>query len=126
MFVQKQAESGTELIIGAVKDAPAGHVVMFGLGGIFVEAIEDVTFELAPLTRAEAVSMLEDIKGTAILQGTRGKPPVDKKAIVDVLLRLSTLITDFPEIAELDMNPVFAYEEGKGATIVDARLRVDK
>ncbi|MCP4676964.1 MAG: acetate--CoA ligase family protein [Deltaproteobacteria bacterium] len=126
LFVQKQAGPGTELIIGAVKDAPAGHVVMFGLGGIFVEAIEDVTFELAPLTHGEAVAMLEDIKGCAILQGTRGKPPVDKKAIVDVLLRLSTLVTDFPKIAELDMNPVFAYAEGKGAVIVDARVRVDK
>jgi acetyltransferase len=126
LFVQGQADPGTELIIGAAKDAPAGHVLMFGLGGVFVEALEDVAFALAPLSAEEAGEMLGEIKGRAILEGTRGRPPVDRKAVADVLLRLSALVTDFPAIAELDLNPVFAYGEGDGARVVDARVRVEK
>jgi acyl-CoA synthetase (NDP forming) len=124
LFLQKQAEPATELIVGAVRDDPAGHVIMFGLGGVFVELMQDVAFELAPMTRGEAANMLDSVKAKAILDGTRGRAPVDKSAITEILLRVSALVSDFPEIAELDLNPVFAYTKGSGAKVVDARIRV--
>ncbi|MCP4606527.1 MAG: CoA-binding protein [Proteobacteria bacterium] len=125
LFIQKQAEPGIEFIVGASKEEPGGHVVIFGLGGLFVEALGDISFELAPINQREAVEMIENIKGAAILDGIRGRPPVDKKALIDILLRISRLVTDFPQIAELDLNPVFAYPKEKGAVVVDVRMRVD-
>ncbi|MDJ0763183.1 MAG: acetate--CoA ligase family protein [Myxococcota bacterium] len=125
LIVQEQAESGTELIVGAAKDDPAGHVLMVGLGGIFVEVMNDVAFELAPITEREAAAMLQNIKANKILEGARGKPPLDRSAVIDVLLRVSALVSDFPQIVEVDLNPLIVYREGKGIRVVDARIRVD-
>ena len=124
LLVQKQAEPGTEIIVGASREEPAGHVILFGLGGVFVEVLGDVAFGLAPISGREAGAMLDRIKARAVLEGTRGKPRLDRASLTDILLRVSALVTDFPEIAELDLNPVFAYSDGKGSLVVDARLRV--
>jgi acetyl-CoA synthetase (ADP-forming) len=93
---------------------------MFGLGGIFVEVLKDVSFRLAPIIRADAEEMVKEIKAYKILEGVRGKPPVDQGAIVDILLETSRMLMECPEIKELDMNPVLVYE--KDARIVDARV----
>jgi acetyl-CoA synthetase (ADP-forming) len=93
---------------------------MFGLGGIFVEVLKDVSFRVAPLTRRDAYDMVKEIKGFPILKGVRGRKPGDVDSLVDIILRVSALVTENPEIGELDLNPVFAFE--KGASIVDARI----
>ncbi len=113
---------GTEVIIGGLKDPTFGPVVMFGLGGIWVEVLKDVSFRLAPLERVDAEEMIQEIKGFPVLQGLRGKPKADLSALVDMLLRAGRLLSDFPEIAEMDINPIFVFEEGKGAKAVDARI----
>jgi 4-hydroxybutyryl-CoA synthetase (ADP-forming) len=95
---------------------------MFGLGGIYVEALKDVVFRLAPIYEQEAMKMVESIKTYKILKGIRGEPPSDLKVLVECLLRLSQLVTDFPEITEFDMNPLLVLEEGKGACAVDVRI----
>lgn len=111
--VQEMLPAGTEVIIGATKDPVFGPVVMFGLGGIFVEVFKDISFRVAPLTRADAVEMIEEIKGKALLQGTRGKAPADIEAVIDVLLKVSKLVTENEAlIEELDINPLMVYEEG--------------
>jgi len=97
---------------------------MFGLGGVFVEVLKDVQFRLAPLSQEEALEMIQSIKGFPILQGARGEKAVDIDKLVEILVRLSQLASDFPEINEMDLNPVFALEKGKGAVVVDARLRI--
>lgn len=125
VLVQEMAGDGVEVIVGAVKDPVFGHVVMFGLGGIFVEALEDVSFRVTPLSRLDAEEMIRDIKGRRVLQGMRGKPPVDVKALVDVILRVSQLVVDHGEaIRELDINPLVVSK--KGAKVVDALIVKDK
>jgi acyl-CoA synthetase (NDP forming) len=120
ILVQEMAPWGTEVIVGSTKDPTFGPTIMFGLGGIFVEVLKDVSFRLAPITRADAEEMVKEIKAYKILEGVRGKPPVDQKAIVDILLETSMMLMECPEIKELDMNPVLVYE--KDARIVDARV----
>ena len=93
---------------------------MFGLGGIFVEILKDVSFRLAPITQADAKEMIKEIKAYRILEGARGMPPADQKIIIDILLKTSNMLMECPEINELDMNPILVYE--KGARIVDARV----
>jgi acetyl-CoA synthetase (ADP-forming) len=101
---------GTELIVGLKKDPQFGPVIMFGLGGIFVEVLEDVSFRLAPITRKDAREMIREIKGYRILEGIRGEKPANIKAIEDILLRFSELVMKKPDIKELDINPLFAYD----------------
>ena len=121
-FVQQFVPGGREVILGAKAEPGVGHLIMFGLGGIFVEVLKDVVFNLTPVTDAEAREMVYDIKATALLSGVRGEAPVDRSALVDLIQRLSRLTTDFPQITELDLNPVMAFENG--AVAVDARIAI--
>ncbi|MFD0141156.1 MULTISPECIES: acetate--CoA ligase family protein [unclassified Streptomyces] len=118
--VQQMLPPGQEVIVGAVTDPAFGKVVAFGLGGVLVEVLKDVTFRLAPVTADEAVSMLDSIRAAEILRGVRGAPAVDRWAIAEQIRRVSRLVTDFPEIAEVDLNPVIATPEG--ATAADIRV----
>jgi len=120
VLVQEMAPQSTEVIVGAVKDPQFGQTLMFGLGGIFVELLKDVTFRVAPITREDAEEMIRKVKAYPLLRGYRNTPAADVNAIVDVLLNTSRLVMDYPEIKELDLNPVMAYE--KGAKTVDARI----
>src|SRR4051812_10775497 len=110
--VQQMVGGGHEVIIGATTDPTFGKVVAFGLGGVLVEVLRDVTFRLAPLDQATALSMLDGIAAAEVLKGARGAEPVDRDTLADVLRRVSELVTDFPEIAEFDLNPVFASASG--------------
>lgn len=118
--VQEMAPESTEVIVGAIKDPQFGQTLMFGLGGIFVEILKDVTFRIAPVSEQEAKEMITEVKAYPLLQGYRGQPPADVNAIVQILLSTSKLIMEHPEIKELDLNPVMVYE--KGAKTVDARI----
>jgi acetyl coenzyme A synthetase (ADP forming)-like protein len=122
-LVQEMAPpGGIEILVGMNRDPQFGPLVTFGLGGIYVETLKDVTFRVAPFSALEAQQMLEEIKARAILDGVRGQPPADKEAIVDILLRIGQLVQDFPEIVELDINPVIVYPQGQGALAIDMRL----
>jgi acetyltransferase len=116
-------KGGIEVIIGVVRDATYGPVLMFGLGGVLVEVLKDVVFRSLPLTEADAESMLGTIRAAAILDGVRGAPPADKRALVQLMLGISGLCGAFPEIFELDLNPVLAYPQGIG--ILDARILLE-
>jgi len=118
--VQEMAPASTEVIVGAIKDPQFGQTLMFGLGGIFVEILKDVTFRIAPITEQEAREMIIEVKAYPLLQGYRGQPPADIDAIAKILLATSRLIMDYPQIKELDLNPVIVYE--RGAKTVDARI----
>jgi acetyl-CoA synthetase (ADP-forming) len=118
--VQKMAPPGTELIVGINKDPQFGHVIMFGLGGIFVEIFKDVSLRIVPITERDADEMLNEIKGLPLLKGYRGRPPSDIQKIKDVLLRVSDLTSKHQEIKEMDINPLFAYPNDVLA--VDARV----
>ncbi|MCJ7567947.1 MAG: acetate--CoA ligase family protein [Anaerolineales bacterium] len=120
--VQKMVPSGLEILIGMNRDPQFGPLVTFGLGGIYVEALKDAAFRIAPFSRDEAAQMLTEIRAKALLDGVRGEPPVDKGTLVDALLRIGQLVLDFPEIAELDINPFIVYEEGRGGVALDMRL----
>ncbi|PIN77339.1 acetyl-CoA synthetase [Candidatus Woesearchaeota archaeon CG10_big_fil_rev_8_21_14_0_10_34_8] len=119
VLLQKM-ENGREIIIGAKKDPTFGHMIMFGLGGIMVEVMKDVSFRISPLKESDAMEMIQEIKGYAILKGTRGEKSVDIKSLTTILLLLSDLLSKKPEISELDFNPVMVSEHG--AIIVDARI----
>ncbi|WP_336359310.1 acetate--CoA ligase family protein [Haladaptatus sp. ZSTT2] len=114
----------TETIVGMNRDPQFGPLVMFGLGGIFVEVLEDATFRVAPVSERDATSMLDEIKTAPLLRGARGRKPVDQQALAETIQRLSQLVTDFPEILELDINPLLATPEG--ATALDLRLTIDQ
>jgi acetyltransferase len=120
ILVQRMAGPGRELIVGLARDPSFGPLIMFGLGGVLAEALQDVVFRLAPLTRWDAAEMCRSIRGSALLQAFRGAPPVDFRALEDVLLRVSQLGCAFPEIEELDLNPLLVSETGVVA--VDARI----
>lgn len=122
VLVQEMVKSAKETILGASQDPTFGPVIMFGLGGIYVEVLKDVVFRVAPIDEREATKMVESIKTIKLLKGVRGERPSDLKAIADSLQRLSQLVTDFPEIKEFDINPLLVLEEGKGARVVDARI----
>ena len=121
--VQQMLTGGQEVIIGATTDPTFGKVVIFGLGGVLVEVIKDVTFRLAPVDHTTARDMLEDIQAAAVLKGARGAEPADADALADIIQRLSDLITDFPRIREFDLNPVFARPDG--ASAADVRILLD-
>ncbi|WP_158840179.1 acetate--CoA ligase family protein [Saccharothrix deserti] len=122
--VQQLMTSGQEVIIGATTDDTFGKIVAFGLGGVLVEVLKDVTFRLAPTTAAEAMSMVDGIAAAEVLRGVRGAPPADRDALADLIRRVGDLVTDFPELAEVDLNPVLATPDG--ATAVDVRILVDQ
>lgn len=111
---------GTELIIGTTVDPQFGHMIMFGIGGIFVEIYEDVSFRLVPITPGDARDMLHEIKGKPLLDGARGRPKVDEKELVEILMKVSDLVHKHPDIQEMDLNPLMATE--KGVVAVDARM----
>jgi acyl-CoA synthetase (NDP forming) len=118
--VQKMAHPGVEVIIGMTKDAQFGPVLMFGLGGILVEVLKDVSFRIIPMTKRDAHEMIREIKGYPLLEGYRGHEPADIPFLEALILKVSDFIDKNPEIKELDLNPVFAYK--KGAIAVDARV----
>ena len=118
--IQQMLMGGQEVIIGAVTDPAFGKLVAFGLGGILVEVLKDITFRLAPASNADALSMLDGIQAAEILRGVRGAKPVDRAALSSMIERVSSLVSDFPEISEMDLNPVFATD--RGATAADVRI----
>jgi acetate---CoA ligase (ADP-forming) len=121
-LVQEMVTSGREVLLGMSRDPQFGPLVAFGLGGIYVEALKDVAFRVAPFSREEAEEMIHEIRSYPLLEGIRGEPPADHEAMIDSLLRISQLVTDFPEIVELDINPLMVFEEGRGAMAIDMRL----
>ncbi|ORE97666.1 hypothetical protein ATO4_07000 [Aurantimonas sp. 22II-16-19i] len=118
--VQQMLTGGQEIIIGAVTDPSFGKLVAFGLGGVLVEVLKDITFRLAPATREDALSMLDGIQAAEMLKGVRGGDAVDREALADMIVRVSQLVSDYPEIVELDLNPVFATKDG--AIAADVRI----
>lgn len=118
--VQQMAKQGTEVIIGMTTDAQFGPVIMFGLGGIMVEVLKDVSFRLVPLEDRDAGQMIAEIKGAPVLAGVRGQPPADIDALKSTIRKVSEFVEKHPEVRELDLNPVFAYPDG--ALAVDARI----
>lgn len=120
VMIYEMIKGGKEVILGVTYDRTFNHMLMFGLGGIYVEILKDVSFRIAPITRREAVAMINEIKASALLKGARGEKPVDLDAIADGILRLSAIVTDFPVIRELDINPLAVFN--KGAYAIDARI----
>jgi acyl-CoA synthetase (NDP forming) len=114
------APPSTEVIVGMTKDPQFGPALMFGLGGIFVEVLKDVSFRVAPITERDAREMITEIKGYPLLKGYRGTPPADVDTLVQILLKTSKLVIEHPEVDQLDLNPIMVYE--KGAKVVDARM----
>ncbi|MGA2681010.1 MAG: acetate--CoA ligase family protein [Candidatus Bathyarchaeia archaeon] len=120
VLVQEMAPQSTETIVGAIKDPQFGQTIMFGLGGIFVELLKDVNFRIAPITKDDAKEMITQLKAYPLLKGFRNSPPADIDALISILLSTSRLVMENPEIKELDLNPVLAYQTG--AKTVDARI----
>jgi acyl-CoA synthetase (NDP forming) len=120
ILVCKQAPAGAEVIIGGLIDPTFGQTIMFGLGGIFTEVLKDVSFRIAPLERRDAEEMIREIQGYPLLSGVRGQAACDLEALVDLLLSVSRMVMEHPEIRELDLNPVRLYE--KGLLVLDARI----
>jgi acyl-CoA synthetase (NDP forming) len=118
--VQGMAKPGTEVIIGMTKDPSFGPVIMFGLGGVFVEVLKDVAFRVVPIEKSDAEEMVNEIKGKKLLEGYRGQEPADVAYLQQMLLKLSDFVNETSEIEEIDMNPVFSYKDG--AVVVDARI----
>jgi acetyltransferase len=121
-LVQRYLPGGMEVIIGAKAEKGLGHLIVFGIGGIYVEILEDVIFKLSPVTAIEAREMLSSIKAAPLLKGVRGERGVDEEGIVEMIQRLSQLVTELPMIQEMDLNPVIAYEDR--VFVVDARISV--
>ncbi|MEK7668870.1 MAG: acetate--CoA ligase family protein, partial [Gemmatimonadota bacterium] len=124
VHLQRMLPPGQEVIVGAVRDPQFGPLVMFGSGGIEVEGLKDVAFALAPLPRVEAEELLDRTWAGRRLRGFRNLPAADREAVIDALLRIAQLAADFPEIAEVEVNPLRALPAGEGAVAVDVRIRV--
>ncbi|OYT56165.1 MAG: acetyl-CoA synthetase [Desulfurococcales archaeon ex4484_217_2] len=122
ILVQEMVPEGVEVIVGAIKDPFFGYAIMFGLGGIFVEILRDVSFRIVPLTEEDAYQMITEIKAYPILKGVRNLPPRDIESIVKILLNTSKLLERTSLIKELDLNPIMVYEKGKGAKVVDVKV----
>ncbi|MFW9992918.1 MAG: acetate--CoA ligase family protein [Candidatus Odinarchaeota archaeon] len=120
IILEEEIEKGYELVIGSMTDPVFGPVLMFGLGGIFIEVLKDVVFRLIPLSEQDAQKMLVEIKAYHILDGIRGHPPVNKESLVQLILKTSDFMYNHPEVKEMDLNPVFASEDG--CKVVDARI----
>jgi acyl-CoA synthetase (NDP forming) len=126
VLVQPMVSGGTEFMVGVTLDPLFGPLLAFGLGGVHVEILGDVCFRVTPLTDRDASEMIRAIRGYRLFEGYRGHPAADITAMQDVLLRVSRLVEEIPEIRELDLNPVFALPPGEGCRIVDARIYVEK
>lgn len=124
VVVQPMLKSGLEIMTGVVDDPAFGPLIAFGMGGVHVEVLKDVSFRLSPLSDHDVREMVREIRGYRLLKGYRGKPPADIEAIQELLLRISLLLESVDEVVELDLNPIMAFEPGKGCSIVDARIRV--
>ena len=123
VLYQKMAEPGyIEVIVGATRDPTFGPVIMFGLGGIFVEVLKDVSFRVAPLEPEDAEEMIKEIRTYKILEGYRGMPPRDIDSVKDILMKVSKLMLEVDEVQDIDLNPIMLYEKGKGALAVDVRV----
>jgi acyl-CoA synthetase (NDP forming) len=122
--VQKMAPPGTEVIVGTSKDPQFGPVIMFGLGGIFVEVLKDVSFRVIPVGRKDAKEMIQEIKGYPLLRGYRGKEPANIPSLIGMILKISKFINENPQIREMELNPVFAYKDK--ALAVDARIVLEE
>ena len=122
VLVQQMAAKGRECLVGISRDPHLGPLIGFGMGGIYVEVLKDVVFRLAPLTYEEAREQVEAIRSFAILRGVRGQAPADLESILDTILRMSQLVVDFPEVVEMDINPLVVYDQGQGALVLDARI----
>lgn len=120
--IQEYLPPAREVIVGALQDPSFGATVMFGLGGVWVEVLEDISFRLAPLSAEDAREMIQEIKGYQVLAGIRGTPPADVGALVDIIQKVGQLAHEFSEIAEMDLNPIFTFDDGKGAVVADARI----
>ncbi len=126
ILVEQMAPKGVEVILGASRDPRFGPLMMFGLGGTMVEVLKDVTFRLAPMWQISAERMVREIKAFKMLDGFRGNPPSDIEAIVDILLRLSYMVCNHPEISELDINPLIVHARGQGCSVADSRVMLRK
>ena len=122
VLVVEMVAGGKEMIVGSKREPGFGPVLMLGMGGIYVEALKDVTFRIAPITAGESYGMIDSIRTKKLLQGVRGEKPSDIDALANCIQRLSLLVTEIPEIAELDMNPVVVLEEGAGCRALDIRI----
>jgi acyl-CoA synthetase (NDP forming) len=120
VLIEKMMPPSTEVIVGGIRDSQFGPSVMFGMGGIFTEVYEDVAFRVAPIDKIDALNLIHELRGSKILEGIRGRPPADLDAIVDVLLNVSTLMSQHSAVSQLDLNPVIAYADGVCA--VDTRI----
>jgi acetyltransferase len=121
-FIQKFLPGGRELIAGVSAKKDLGHLIMFGLGGIYVEVMKDVVFKIAPVTEVEANEMLSKIKAAKLLDGVRGEKAIHKASVIEIIQRLSQLVCDLPMIEEMDLNPIMAFEDK--AFVVDARIKI--
>jgi len=124
VLIQQMAPLGREVIVGAVRDPQFGPLIMFGLGGIYVNFLRDVSYRLCPLTRSEANRMIEETKAYTLLRGVRGEPPSDIESIIDVILRISQIMISFKEVVEMEINPLCIYEKNKGCLAVDIRITI--
>jgi succinyl-CoA synthetase beta subunit len=124
-MVQRMAPEGREVIVGAQRDPQFGPLLMFGMGGIYVEVLEDVAFRLAPLNDAEAREMMAETAAGQLLEGVRGQPPGDMAAVVETLIQVGRLMVDLPQVAEVDLNPLIVGPAGEGAWAVDVRILLD-
>jgi acyl-CoA synthetase (NDP forming) len=122
VIIQEFITSGKETIIGMKRDAQFGPLLIFGLGGIYVQVFKDVSFRLAPINELSARHMIESTKASKLLYGVRGEKPSDIESIIESLQRLSQLVMDFPEIQEIDINPLLVFEQGKGCKAIDIRI----
>lgn len=122
ILVQKMVPQGVEVIVGGLRDSVFGPVVMFGLGGVFVEVLKDVTFRITPIDEREALNMINEVKAKSILEGYRGQPPVDKLSIARVITGVSRLLEDIEEIESIDLNPIMAFPDK--CIVADARIIV--
>lgn len=120
VLISRMAPPGTEVIVGLLQDVQFGPVMMFGLGGVFVEVYQDVSFRLVPLTERDAAAMIREVKAFPMLEGTRGGKPADLDALTDLLLKVSKIAEENVEIAEMDLNPIIVYE--RGFSVADARV----
>ena len=122
LLMEMAPQNGVEVILGVNQAPGLGTMIMFGLGGVYVEVLKDVNFAYAPLTRADAFSMVQTLKTADLFKGVRGEKPRDLEILVECVGRLSQLVTDFPEIVELDINPLLSLPQGQGAKVLDARV----
>jgi acetyltransferase len=126
LLMEMAPQNGTEVILGVNKAPGLGTMVMFGLGGIYVEVLKDVNFAYAPVTRSDALDMIETLQTAEIFEGVRGEPARDKEMLIECIGRLAQLVTDFPEIKELDINPLLSLPEGEGARVLDVRVVIEE